>query len=666
MRFVLFLVAVLCPLMAAAEPATVAGSNSSTGPTTAAVVDVPSATRAQYPDPPDTGSPAPEPPKPDAPPPTPGSPPPDQPKRALDGPPLDQASQPQTRPEPTPVMAALTRRLADKKIGLSADERSAVAAFYERRGNPLWTNDQGLNATGNAVVAELRRADDYGLPVTEIVDRDLGALLQSVLPGGAGDPPPATLAETEIKIIAAVLDYARLARGGRIPEPSKQLATYIDREPQILKASRVVERVLAASDPADALRKLNPQHAEFEALRRAYVDVRGKSEIEAATTMPSGPSIRPGDRHPHVAIARRMLKLEASDASAAELFDPIMVEQVRALQTTRDLSPADGIIGRKTREAINTLADERGPSARDLLVNMEQWRWMPDDLGDTRIEVNIPEFMIRLVRNGQVVFSERVVVGQIDKQTPLFSDRLQTIVTRPDWILPESVKVRDAIPSLLGRGDFFNTYGLRVRRGNTEVDPRSVDWYSANQRAYTFYQPPGEKNALGEVKFLFPNKHAVYFHDTPTKQLFDKRERAYSRGCIRVRDPVRLAELILAPDRGWTSDNVRALVVDGPEDNRVTLNTPLAVHITYFTVTTGEDGKLKRHRDLYGHAKRVSLALDGRWKDIDIPADHLAPIEDREFDVYAASAERQRETGPQRFRYQVSPMDNFFRSIFGP
>ncbi|MBX9925300.1 MAG: L,D-transpeptidase family protein, partial [Hyphomicrobiaceae bacterium] len=567
----------------------------------------------------------------------------------------------------SPVLAALTQRLGDKKIGLSADERKAVAAFYERRGSPLWTNAQGLSETGSAVLAELRRAEDYGLPVKDIVASDVLTAIQTTRAASDAAPSPSALAETEIKITSAVLDYARFARGGRIPEPSKQLATYIDRAPQFLKAAQVVDRVMGASDPSDGLRKLNPQHPEFEALRRAYVEQRSKSEVDAAVTIPAGPSLRPGDRHPHVVIARRLMKLEAPDANLADVYDTAMAERVRAFQASRDLTPADGIIGRKTREAINAIAEERGPSARDLLVNMEQWRWMPEDLGAMRIEVNVPEFMIRLVRNGQTLFSERVVAGQIDKQTPLFSDRLQTIVMRPDWILPESVKVRDAIPSLLGRGDFFYSYGLKVRRGETEVDPRAVDWYSADQRAYTFYQPPGEKNALGQVKFLFPNKHAVYFHDTPTKQLFDKRERAFSRGCVRVRDPVRLAELVLASDRGWTAENVRALVDDGPEDNRVTLNTPVPIHITYFTVTSGEDGKLKRHRDLYGHAKRISLALDGRWKDIDIPEDHLAPIEDREFEWrVSAAAERRREAEYHRYRYQTNPMDNFFRSIFGP
>jgi len=536
----------LCPLSAAAEtrPPTVSAAVAMASPVAAPVAGPdPTAARnavSQYPDPPDTGTPEPEPPKPEVPKPdipTPGAPKPDTPKPGL----TELAPE---RAEPSPVIFTLVRRLGSKTFGLTADEQTAAAAIYNQRAEPLWTNSKGLSPAGTAIVAELRRADDYGLPVKDIVATDLLSALPSQLASGDAGPSPLMLADTEIKITAAIFEYAKSARGGRIREPSKQLATLIDRAPQILKPADVMARVTTASDPAAALRGLNPQHPEFEALRRAYVDLRGKAQTAAASRLGSGPSLRPGDRHPHVAIARRIMAARAPATGPGvaagpvaaiapadlDVYDPDFATAVRAFQTSSGLIPADGIIGRKTRAAIDGLAGERGPSARELLVNMEQWRWMPDDLGATRVEVNIPEFTIRLIKNGKVVFSEPVVVGEVDKQTPLFSDRLQTIVLRPDWILPESVKVREAIPSLLGRGDFFKRYGLRVKRGQTSVDPRSVDWYSANQRVYTFYQPPGQTNALGKVKFLFPNKHAVYFHDTPGKSLFDKRERTFSRG----------------------------------------------------------------------------------------------------------------------------------------
>lgn len=614
-------------------------------------------TPGQYPDPPDTGptdtgAPVPAP----APAPVPS---PETPK-----PGLTEAQPPQS----TPLMDAIRRRLNDRKLGFAADEKTAVQAHYERASAPLWTSESGLSAAGAAVLGELRRADDYGLPARDIVPKDLGADLVAAV-AGEGRQRSQTLtdhAETELRITAAVLDYASFARGGRIREPSSQLATYIDRAPQRLKPAVVLERVATASDPAEALRKINPQHPQFEALRRAYLELRNRPEEAAQRPMPPGPSIRPGDRHPHVAHARKLMKAPTPAGADPEIYDDEFASLIRDFQEAQDLVPADGIIGRKTRAALSGLAEKRGPSARELLVNMEQWRWMPDDLGETYIEVNLPEYMIRLKKNGQVLFEERIVAGQIDKQTPLFSDRLQTIVLNPDWILPESVKVREAIPSLLGRGNFFHSMGLRIKKGNTPVDPRSVNWGYVDQRHYTFFQPPGEKNALGKVKFLFPNKHAVYFHDTPTKQLFDKQKRAFSRGCVRVRDPIRLTELLLAADRGWTPENVRNLMENGDEDYRVTLITPVPIHITYFTVTAGKDGSLEHFADVYGHAKRISLALDGRWREIDVPPNHLAPIEDREFEWRVAAAEERRRYEGARYRYSRSPVDTFFQSLFGP
>ncbi|NJO56489.1 MAG: L,D-transpeptidase family protein, partial [Rhodospirillales bacterium] len=329
------------------------------------------------------------------------------------------------------------------------------------------------------------------------------------------------------------------------------------------------------------------------------------------------------------------------------------------VQQSRGLKPVDGILGRKTRVALEAL---RPPAARDLLVNMEQWRWMPADMGDFHIWVNIPEFTVRVIKNGAVIHTERVVTGTLANQTPIFSETMKTIVLRPDWVLPESIKVREAIPSLLRGSGMFYSSGLKIKKGSKPVEPRSIDWSRADQRHYTFYQPPGDTNALGKVKFLFPNKHAVYLHDTPSKQLFANASRAYSHGCVRVRNPVRLAEILLGHDKGWEAGMVRDLAEGGPEDNRVTLDRPIPVHVTYFTVAPDEAGKLVGHKDIYGHAKRISLALDGRWGEIDVPPDHLAPIEDREFE-WRIAAEQQR-AAQQRVQ-SGDPVGRFFQDLFG-
>jgi len=586
---------------------------------------------------------------------------------ALQTQPLAPASEnPANLTPPAPAALAIKARLAerrDRSALATPEEVKAIGAFFEARdGKSLFADANGLTPRAVALLAELGRADEWALPASELVP--------AKAPVNAKALSEAEVADAEVRISFAVLKYARFARGGRIPEPSKQLATYIDRAPQLVDPKVVLETLAAADKPDQALAGFNPKHPTFEILRKAYNEARlAKAAGQDIESFPSGPSLKPGGRHPHVALVRRQLKvaLPEVDGVAGDplVYDAKLVDAVIAFQVASGLERPDGIVGGKTRAALNRLTP---PSARKLAANMEQWRWMPDDLGATHIAVNIPEFTLRMVRDKAVVHTERVVTGLVTNQTPLFSDKLATVVLQPDWILPESIKVNEALPSLLSGGGMFYSSGLRIKRGEKAVDPHSVDWYSANLKAYTFYQPPGASNALGQVKFLFPNKHAVYMHDTPSKKLFNSSSRAFSHGCVRVRDPVKLAELVLGQDKGWDAATVRDLLENGPEDNKVALDTKVPVHFTYFTAAPDATGQIRTFADIYGHEQRIALALEGRWGDIDIPGDHLAPIEDREFEYRAIAVERRREREyEQQYYYQAKkdPIGNIFKNLFG-
>lgn len=267
----------------------------------------------------------------------------------------------------------------------------------------------------------------------------------------------------------------------------------------------------------------------------------------------------------------------------------------------------------RLKEAYVSIRDRPGKSNKDLLdsirANLERWRWLPTDLGRRHVWNNIPAFETQLIDGDREVFRERLVVGGVRTQTPVFSDAIRFLVFQPDWGVPPSLKVRDLLPRLAA-GD---TSALERRDMRIVGRPaHSYDWSKVDIRRIPIVQNPGPSNPLGRVKFMFPNKHDVYMHDTPQKQLFGQKNRAASNGCIRVRDPLRFAEILLGPEKGWTGRDITRLTTRGAsENNRVDLAEPVAVHNVYFTTVADASGNMTTHSDVYGHDKRVIDALDG-------------------------------------------------------
>jgi L,D-transpeptidase YcbB len=291
----------------------------------------------------------------------------------------------------------------------------------------------------------------------------------------------------------------------------------------------------------------------------------------------------------------------------------------------------------KLRQAY--LANRGKPLAKRLLANMEEWRWMPDDLGDMHILANIPEYLVYLYKGDKVIHSERIVVGEIGKQTTIFSRNLKTIVFKPMWRVPESIKVRELQPNLLRGGSMFRQYDLELQtKDGQPLDYRSIDWRTADIRNYEVVQPPGRKNVMGVVKFTFPSQHTIFMHDTVDKWMFAQSQRTLSHGCLRLRNPMKMAELVLAEDKGWDKAKVDQTESDGPRNNEIVIDKKIPVHLVYFTIWVTDDGKVRTFGDIYGHEKRITLALEGRWGEIDIGKDHLAPVEQVEPATIGAGA----------------------------
>ena len=529
-------------------------------------------------------------------------------------------------PPPSPLNAALLAALeSNQPSARQTQEREwheAITAFYAARaGLPVWTTDSGLSTAAQALVAEMGRADEWGL---DPKDFDVSGL-------PAGGAAPDVLAAAELKLTNALVTYAWHARGGRV-DPV-QLSKWLDQSPRPLDAKALLEQFATTSDPSIALQKLHPQHRQFELLRQAYLKVRAdkmqaqEQEDPREVTIPNGPVVRLGDRHEHVELVRRRLEVPADNADDADLYDEDVAAAVREFlgPTYRDRRSGKTVrrathpaLTNATRQSLSRKtqqAQSRQPTLKQYLVNLERWRWMPEELGATYVWNNLPEYQTRVIRGGNVVFQERIIIGKPTNQTPVFSDAMQFVVFHPDWGVPGTIKVQDLLPSLqAGDDSILRRRNMRIVNGNRTVRPYEIDWERTDIRRVSIIQDPGPANPLGQLKFMFPNKHDVYMHDTPTKNLFDTSTRAYSFGCIRVRNPVRFAEVIFSQDRSWSmTDITERLRPNAPQVNRVDLNRRVPVHNTYFTLVADEHGKVASYADVYGHDRRIqAVLLDGQ------------------------------------------------------
>jgi len=518
--------------------------------------------------------------------------------------------------------AAICAKTASGALeNFESGDRPAVIAFYAARDcRPLWVDDTGPTRAADLAIAEMRRADEWGM---RSADFPFAALDRAKTSGHwTGDET----ADAELEITASVLRYAHQAQGGRIPNPETQLSSYIDRQPALTSAQEILTRISQSATPDVTLREWQPSADQFVKLKVLLSTLRDKRpdaprDVQIARR---GPTLQRKSVSPEVAILKKRFGV-ASAPGEESLFDAALVTAVKKFQTSESLR-SDGFVGPATRAV---LAGGSSGSPRNnadkiaaVIANMEEWRWMPSTLGETHVFVNIPAFSIRLTREGKPIFEDRVVVGTAATQTPVFSKSMKTIVLRPEWNLPDSIKL-----TALLSGRSIEQQGYVVMRNGRTIESTRINWAKANLREYTIYQPSGDDNALGLVKFLFPNKHSVYLHDTPSRHLFNEHVRLFSHGCVRVRNPQVFAQDLLNIDRGAAAPVVKKLVRKGPKDNNVTLETPIPVHVGYFTVWIGDDGQPQYFKDYYGHEKRITLALAGKWKQIDVGKDHLAEID---------------------------------------
>ena len=485
-------------------------------------------------------------------------------------------------PPAHPVVAEIRTKLEDpgRYKAVAASDLNALKEFYGTyEGPPLWVTDIGFTEKAKAIMAEIGKADDWGLKAASYDLPPEADLLAT----------PNAHADDELQLSIAILSYARDAQIGRLSPSS--VSKLFDQHPSLRDPKTVLTEMAASDAPNRYLLSLHPQHTQFKRLQEALVRAR--------------------------------------DSAKATGRDPNSDRKVQL-----------------------------------IVINMERWRWLPRQLGNYYVWNNVPEFNVRVIKGDQTIYQEKTIVGQYKYATPLFSASMRNIVFHPNWTVPPTIIKEDLVPKLQGPsgGGFFGNskeatlkrYGLSANYKGQRINADTVDWNNVNIHAYTFTQDPGPANVLGQFKFNFPNKHAIYMHDTPQRELFAETTRTLSHGCIRVNQPDRFAALLLGEDKGWSMGNVQSLVNKGPQDSTViSLNRHVPVHLTYFTANVEQYGTVNAFGDIYGIDNRMAAKLFANPASFPVPA--TPAVAEEESSSRTQTSQRRRNNG----------FDSFISGLFG-
>lgn len=469
-----------------------------------------------------------------------------------------------------------------------------VRVFYENEQYPtIWTQENKLLDNFEPLKRLIADAPQDALPPARYHDAIINSLQK--------DTEYNDIIAAELLLSDAYLTLAGDLANGLV-NPRKTHPEWNAEQVSDEALGEMLAKGIVSGDIETAVRTINDGNPRYLALKSRYNALNGNQSAEAAPVSANGAplpkiTLKQGMSHEGVAILRDKLGTPATDGDA-NYFDGALSEAVIAYQKSHGLK-ADGIVSGKTRNALNGTPQSSGGNASvdRLMINMERLRWLPQDMGNTYVLVNIPSYYVKMFRDGQEVYVSKAVVGQRSRQTPAFTDKLRHIVMSPTWTVPPTIMKKDKIGKLRSNpGAFDGNFEAVV--GGRVVQPSAVDWSSPGATSYRLRQKPGPRNALGRVKFLFPNKHAIYLHDTPSKSLFNKNQRALSSGCVRLQKPEEFANILLQ-NTNWSSERIKKAMSQSKEQ---WVNTPeqTPIYLVYWTTWSDPDGKIQTAEDIYG------------------------------------------------------------------
>ncbi|MFV2091528.1 MAG: murein L,D-transpeptidase [Hyphomicrobiales bacterium] len=491
--------------------------------------------------------------------------------------------------------------------GLTKSETRALIAFYEaRQFQPIWFTDGEVKPGAQAVVDLFADAATHALRPADY------AFAGDALASLSGGPERQGQGAVEAALSVAALIYARHASAGRI-DPAV-LGRMVSQKPIAADPASVMTGLMAAVNPARYLEGMQPSGEDYKILRAAYLKSMSAKSVEWLP-IPGGKSMKQGVRDKRVPALRARLT-EIGDYKAGELvaadrreiYDAELAKAVKVFQKRAGLS-AEGIVGKKTLKALNASpANKR----EQLAANMERRRWLPDISTRTGryVLVNQPEYRVRVFDNSEVIYTSKVIVGKSKYQTAEFSDQISYLVFNPYWNVPRSIATRSFLPNLKRDPQSMARKGFDMFKGGREINPSTVNWSEVSRRGfnYSLRQRPSRTNALGRVKFMFPNRYSIYLHDTPARSLFASNARSFSAGCVRVRKPMEFAMILLERD-GWTRARIDKAVKSG-RNQRINLKIKVPIYLTYWTAWADNNGALQYRADMYGRDKKLIAAME--------------------------------------------------------
>ena len=488
----------------------------------------------------------------------------------------------------------------DRTIGNKKD-RTQIDAFYSGRNYaPVWITDGKPNARADAAIAYLGHVDADGLDPADYP-----------VPNFAAATNPADLADAEIKLTTTVITYAHHASIGRVHW--SRVSPDIEYTATAPEPADVLAAMVGAPDVATALDAYEPRTPGYLALKAKLADIRAGKVDPAKAAIGNGPVLKVGMQDDRVPGLRERLAVLGDGGTT---FDKPVADAVKKFQQAHQIT-ATGTLTPATVEALNGKTPDH---ATDIIIaNMERWRWMPHQLPDTYVIVNLPDYTLRVMHDDKLVWMTKIVIGKPELPTPLMSADMKYITVNPTWNVPPSIINREYLPALQQDPQALDRIGLKLTH-NPDGSIR-------------IYQPPGDRNALGRIRFNFPNKFLVYQHDTPDKYLFASEKRAFSHGCMRVQDPQHYAEVLLSlvrPNDGYSEGRIKTMIASNSETD-IQFPTFIPVNLTYQTAFVDDAGKLEFRDDVYGRDKALLAILKGDdMKVADIPVEHKVDISHRE------------------------------------